>query len=229
MFSVREKIRVGGLALLDLVYPLYCAVCGVRLEATETGMLCETCLRQMPKHRFPASLPGDFPHLDHLWSAAPYEGVLRESLHRLKYEGKKGLAMPLGSLMADFFRDHLIKVPFDGLIPVPLFPARERERGFNQSFLLAKILSKRYSLPIGSGDLIRTRATHPQVSLPRERRIQNVKNAFRVKHPSRLSGKHLLLVDDVVTTGATLSACAKVLKAAGAEKVSALTLAGGTG
>ena len=244
MMSLREILRKGSASILDLIYPLSCAHCRARL-APEEGGLCAVCFSQIPKNLPPfcptcgrqkgtlaegsrcGACEGQSFSFDRLWFVAPYEGILRESLHRLKYEGKKPLAGSLSKLLIAFAKKYLFSFHFDAVLPVPLAPPKERERSFNQSALFAKALATALSAPYISGNLIRVRATLPQVSLPKSRRLENVDNAFRVKNPSLYTGKNLLLIDDVVTTGATVSSASKALRARGAKTISVLTLARG--
>jgi ComF family protein len=140
----------------------------------------------------------------------------------LKYHGRAGVAGPLGTLLAERW----LAAPgcaVDGVLPVPLHPARLRERGFNQSALLAQGLAERLARPLHTDLLWRGRATAPQVGLSPEERLNNVTGAFRAAPGVR--GGRWLLVDDVCTTGATLEACAAALRDQGARAVWAITLA----
>lgn len=243
MTSLQAFLRQGTLSVIDLLYPLHCAHCGERLPA-EGGGLCASCLSQIPTHlppfcatcgRHPSSsrelqcsaCKGKTFPFDRLWFVAPYEGILRDTLHRLKYGGKKPVALSLSLLLIGFAKKYLSSFHFDAILPVPLAPQKERERSFNQSALLAKALAKALSLPYSSGNLLRVRTTRPQVALPRQERLKNVEDAFRVSTPSLYKGKYLLLIDDVVTTGATVCVASKTVRDAGAKSVSVLTLARG--
>ena len=147
-----------------------------------------------------------------------YEGVLAEAIHQFKFYGLKRLAHPLGSLLMS------LDLPAaDGIIPVPLTLRGLRERGFNQSLLIAKIVSKNTKVPLFMDVLLKKKDTRPQIGLHAKERISNLKNAFDVK--GDISGLKLILIDDVMTTGATVAECSKVLMKAGAEEVIVLTLA----
>lgn len=233
------------ISLLDLVYPSPCLVCGQWPERGEKS-LCMSCLSQIPHNRPPFCPTCGKPYVgieaaprcgacegkdlpfERLWFAAPYEGILREALHKLKYERKKPVAIPLSHLLISFAKEYLPGFSFDWILPVPLSSNREWERGFNQSELFATSLSKALAIPLSVRNLIRLRDTRPQVDLPKAKRFENIRGAFTVKHPSPYVGKSLLLIDDVVTTGATLSECARALREAGVKSVSALTLASGS-
>jgi ComF family protein len=160
--------------------------------------------------------------LSHLRSAVAYEGPIESAVQRFKYEGWRRLAGPLALLLAE-------RLMVEGLagswaLAVPLHPARQRQRGFNQSELLARELRARLALGQPPGRLERTRATPPQVGHDRLWRLENVRGAFAWRGRD-LGGRSLLLVDDVATTGATLEACAIALKAAGSGSVIGVSVA----
>jgi ComF family protein len=150
-----------------------------------------------------------------------FEDGLRDAIHRFKYDGLSVLAEPLGALMAAYWWTHPLAA--DVVVPVPLHRRRVRDRGYNQSALLAEVVSSAHDVPIDTDVLARHRATVPQVGLSVDRRSQNVQGAFRCTD-NRLAGMDVLLVDDVCTTGATLEACADALLDSGARRVRALTL-----
>ena len=222
--------RLVGNAL-DLLFPPSCAVCG-----REGYFLCGECENSLPRLQRPycsrCAAPGSArlcswclataPAYDGV--KAPYlrEGVVREMVYGLKYRNLRASAPELGRLLATHLRSD--PIPADVLVPVPLHVRRERERGYNQSDLLAREVSKHTNIPVATGVLRRTRDTPPQVSMssPEERR-QNIEGAFQ--STSELHGQRVLLIDNVVTTGATMSACAGPLKEAGASSVWGLVLA----
>jgi ComF family protein len=149
-----------------------------------------------------------------------YDGPARQLVHRLKFEGLLALAAPMGSLMAVASLEH--RIPVDLVVPVPLHGMRRRLRGFNQSELLARAIADRTGLPIDTSALRTARSTPPQLQADdRTLRETNVRGAFQCVAP--LNGHRVLLVDDVLTTGATARECARVLKAAGAASVWALS------
>ncbi len=216
---------------LDLLFPLSCLGC-----RREGKLLCQDCADNLPRLKTPYCRVCAEPNARSLcrWCSgiapgfdglrAPYlmEGPLREAVHALKYRGIRAAAPQLAELLANFMKSH--SIPGEELVPVSLHPRRLRERGYNQSELLAKELSKRTGLPVNAGALIRARDSGPQVrTVSRERRRENVSDSFQCKND--MTGRRLILIDDVATTGSTLSACASVLKAAGAASVWALVLA----
>jgi ComF family protein len=216
----RSVICAACSAAIKPVLPPYCDVCGRPFDPeAKGGELCADC-RQGSR-------------LDIARGVAFYDGPMREAIHRFKYSRKRVLAEPMGAMMADYLgapdrvaAARAIEVSeIDRVCPVPLHPARLRERGFNQAELLAGGVCDRFGLVLDTGLLRRVRDTAPQVSLRREDRARNVRGAFVVPDRDAVSGQRLLLIDDLATTGATLEECARVLRRAGAASVAALTLA----
>jgi ComF family protein len=168
------------------------------------------------------------PEFERAVSFGEYKGGLRRLVHLLKYEGVMPVQAPLGRMLAEAVAELL---PLRGesgplLVPVPLHRSRRRARGFNQAELIARAAIKRLpKFELAPGVLVRQRETVSQVGLSREERIENMRGAFRVAHAGRVKGRSVIVVDDVMTTGTTLSECARVLKRAGAEKVWAATVA----
>ena len=222
--------RLTGSAL-DLLYPPTCAVC-----RREGRFVCEGCEPELPELLAPYCIrcasPGrgvycrlctaTLPHFDGVTAPYVHRGPVRDLVHNLKYNNVRTSASELGRLMAG--RLATLNVQADVLAPVPLHKRRERDRGYNQSLLLARAVSEATGIPLEERLLTRTRDTAPQVTMksPEERR-RNIEDAFECA--SELKGANLLLIDDVVTTGGTMSACAKPLKSAGAESVWGLALA----
>lgn len=200
---------------------LFCQSCedaSTRLYAEKS---CRTCALPAAAGRCDACLTNR-PPLDRVFAAFSYEDRIRDAVHALKYDDIRAIAPRLGGMLADRVApDHL---QVDAIVPVPLHPRRLRSRGCSQSALLAKELANRTGLPLRDDLLARTADTPPSAQAANERsRRQNVVNAFRASPEA--AGKRILLVDDVMTTGSTLAACASALKKAGAPKVSAAVLA----
>lgn len=193
----------------------FCAVCGQTIAPDDGG--CWHCHRRRPAFVRARSL-------------GVYDGVLRHAIHQFKYRDRPQMAVPLGRLLAAYAtanQSALNGLAFDALLPVPMHPARQRVRGYNQSERLARVLSRQLSIPLRTGVLVRSRPTRPQVGLTGDARRTNLHGAFAVKQPEEVAGQTLLLIDDVVTSSSSLQECALALKAAGATAVFALTLAAG--
>lgn len=221
--------------LLDLVLPPRCVVCG-KVEV----WLCESCAGALPFAQRPICRrcgdAWDAPGLCHRCRTAPlrvapitsvflFKDAVRDAIHALKYRGGKAVAGPLARRMADYWLDRDLRS--DLLVPVPLHPQRERQRGYNQSALLAAALAVQVEVPVDMTILYRTRATASQTHLGRRERWANVRDAFACSDGPvhDLTGLRITMIDDVATTGATLDACAVALLANGARSVSAFTLA----
>ena len=225
--SVTSALHPGRLAgrLLDAAFPAACAGCG-----REGAPLCEACARAVAARRgVPAGvqmgMPSDVPlPLVQLEWCAPFGAVVRTALHRLKYAGERRLALPLGAAAAARWREAAIGG--DLLVHVPVHARRRAARGYDQAELIARAAAAELQLPAVPA-LRRERATVPQFELGRERRAENVAAAFVLddRHRDAVAGCWVVLVDDVVTTGATLVACAEALLGGGAAAVSALTVA----
>ena len=211
--------------LLDLALPPVCAGCG-----TEGDAICAACLPSVATRiALPPGTPlglaeGPPDPLLQLEWCAPFAGTTRRALHALKYAGERRLAAPLGAAVAERWR--LAGVGGEVLVPVPVHEGRRRERGYDQAALIAEAAAARLGLPWRAA-IVRTRATTAQYRLDRRHRASNVADAFSVASGdlAAVAGRWVVLVDDVVTTGATLCASARALQDAGAMAVSAVTVA----
>jgi ComF family protein len=158
-------------------------------------------------------------------SVAAFDSVLLEAIHALKYDNKTGLGAGLGRMMTGDSYTGMDMQGYTVIMPVPLHIRRLRERGFNQSLLLAKVISTRYAIPVDFIALRRQIDTPPQTRMGRKERQANIRGAFAVADRERVRKQHVLLIDDVYTTGSTLAECARTLLSGGATRVGALTLA----
>jgi len=224
--------KLGGIAL-DFLFPQWCLGCGregqLICSSCQSSLprvvppLCSRCGRPQPSGILCSSCVSWRAEIDGIRSPFRFEGVIRQAVHELKYRNLRSLAVPLAQLLNDYLLTQ--PVPGDVLVPVPLHRKRMRERGYNQSSLLAKELGRLISLPVVDGCLIRQRHAPPQARTATvEERRGNVADAF-ICCDDRLRDKRVLLIDDVSTSGATLEACAVALKAAGAASVWGLVLA----
>jgi ComF family protein len=227
-----QLVKLTG-AALDLLFPHKCLGCG-----KEGNLICDAC-----QHRLTPIVNPICPHcgrpqasnilcptctvwpsnIDCIRSPLRFEGLTRQMVHQFKYKNLRSLAQPLASILKDYLlREPL---PVEVVIPVPLHPRRLKERGYNQSGLLAKELSRLMNLPFYEDEIQRVKYVLPQARThSAKERLANVKGAFQcasLSHP----GKAVLLIDDVATSGATLDACANALKLAGSGPVFGLALA----
>jgi ComF family protein len=236
--------------VFSVLFPSDCRLCRTPLDNISRIPVCTECLEAIEPVRAPQCvicgdrLPSaqllvgdgrchgcrDFePEFARAMSFGEYEGGLRGLVHLLKYENVLPVASVLGNMMADTIVE-LLPACGDStplVVPVPLHKSKRSDRGFNQAELIARAAVKRLPkrLELATGVLVRQRATISQVGLTREQRIENMRDAFRVRDRQRVRGSIVILVDDVMTTGTTLSECARVLKQAGAEQVFAATVA----
>lgn len=226
-------------AALDFVLPAFCGVCDGPLENDEKAV-CEECMSQIEFISEPYCLrcgkptKGEkvckhcfmHPHkLLRMRTLGIYAGALASLIHLFKYARRLSLAVRLGKLMSKLvMKDNFLRRA-QLIIPVPLHPTRIRERGYNQSELLAKNIGEYLNIAVSKKSLARVRNTKSQTRLLPEQRRENVKGAFTVKDTEHIAEKHILLVDDVFTTGATLDECAIALINGGASAVYAVTCA----
>lgn len=236
-------MRTLPATLFNLVFPDDCRVCSSPLQNVSRIPVCPACLSNprpfVPEYfcsechaPFLNAAPLDedgkcalcrhgLSGFDAAFSYGEYEGTLRKLIHLFKYTGVYPLAQPLGAFLA---RALPRGQQFDLLVPMPLHWRRRWRRGFNQAELLAKVVGRRTGITVVSA-VRRRKATSTQAGLTGAQRRLNVSGAFKVHRPEKVGGRHVVLIDDVLTTGATAAACAAALKRAGAASVTVLTLA----
>lgn len=228
--------------LASLFYPATCVVCAANVERSE--YLCPDCQRRAPRivapfctkcsEPFPGAISQAFScancerrvlHFDCAVAAYRSRGLVRKLVHEFKYAKQRHLRYPLAGWLRETLNDpRLHGRHFDMIVPVPLHPARERERGFNQAALLAALLGNSIRGAVRPV-LERTRYTTTQTAYDRAERMENLHGAFRLRKNQDVRDLRVLLIDDVLTTGSTLSECARILKAAGAVSIHAATAA----
>jgi ComF family protein len=201
---------LGGFSKLG---PPLCPICGDPFRTgIEEDHLCEECLRRRP-------------FFDKILAPYLYEGRIMDAVHQFKYQGKTHMAKALGPILASFGQKRMSEEREWIVMPVPLHRKKLRERGFNQSLLLARQVAPRLGAVLDYSSLCRTRDTQAQMELRKQERRKNVRRAFECIDPKAVKGKAVLLIDDVATTGSTLNECARVLKRAGCRKVLCLVVA----
>jgi len=198
-----------------------CSRCLARIRRLAEP-LCRRCGAEVESARLECGCRGRMKALSRLRSAVAYEGPAEVALQRFKYHGWRRLAEPFALLMAERLVVEGLAAPW--AVAVPLHSSRLRQRGFNQSELLAGELRKRLSLDVPPGELVRVRPTPPQVGHDRRWRLENVRDAFEWQGFA-LDSRSILLIDDVCTTGATLDACAAALRAGGSGPVMGVSVA----
>ena len=234
-------------SLLDFVFPPHCLLCNRFISSEESksngfrpaGLVCEDCwnsLNVLPHPFCPtcrtflnqstrrcSSCLGSS-SLSFNRSLGLFDPYYQTLLHHFKYKRKISLGKELGKRLGELLKQDEFSKDYDYLMPVPLHNARERERGYNQSKILAEEISELTFLPLLDKVLIRKKNTRDQTNLNAEERERNVRGAFVVRDNIELKGKKVILVDDVMTTGATLKECSRVLKEAGVKEVAGVTV-----
>lgn len=243
--SIARFLKFWYNTCLDLCYPRDCYFC--RQSVGEEGHICQECLERLSLHRNPACIRcgaestlrdgPDFicsdclrhpPAIERTFIVARYENALRDLIHTFKYRKGLWLTEDLGRYLFATYLERILGagIHIDALIPIPIQPAKHRHRGYNQTQLLANYLARQTHLPILKHVLKRVNTgITSQTRLHRSERLQNAKRAYHLTASTSLAGKHILLIDDVVTTGATCNTCAELLRSAGATKVYVLALA----
>lgn len=220
---------------LDLIFPRNCILCGRTLFDHES-CLCSICVGMLPSTSYHLraednDLTSKVKGLSDISRVMAFlkftkEGKSQKLLHALKYRNKADLAQELGKLYAKILLESGFKNIWDQIVPVPLHPLKQQRRGYNQSEQFAIGLSRVLEIPV-LGALTRTKFTETQTKKSRLQRLDNVEEVFRLNAEISIENKSIMLVDDVMTTGATLCACANVLLASGAKNVDLVTIAAG--
>ncbi|MGA3118962.1 MAG: ComF family protein [Syntrophobacteraceae bacterium] len=231
--SIGSGLKFAGSVLVDLCLPRSCAGCQ-RIDTQPQRSWCLECWENIPWVVSPLC-PGcgrpftdspDSPdhlcgecidptfHFDTARSAVLHEGIIRSRIHQFKFGAQMEWAPPLVELLEIAYAGWRLPEPAL-IVPVPLHPKRLKERGFNQSGLLAREFARKIKAPVSFDAIIRKNRTEPQTRLNRRERLENVKGAFEIPDARRVRGRSILVIDDVFTTGTTLSECARVLKSKG--------------
>lgn len=220
-------------SILELFYPSVCAACGASLFQWEQ-LVCTRCRSFLPKTGYELNEDNPLARLFYgrvrlkAVTACYFfskEGKVQHLIHELKYKGNSEAGIFLGQELGKSIKDAPLFQGVDYLIPVPLHPKREKERGYNQSMLIAQGIAETTNINIGGDFLVRSVNTSTQTHKSKEERWQNVKDIFELRHADRLEGKNVLLIDDVLTTGATLEACALTLSSVPGITISCATAA----
>lgn len=231
--TIRRKLNQLDRNFLDLLYPPRCVICD-HVVSVKTAV-CPACRKKIHPVKEPSCMKCGKPLLDarkefcgdcekkkhdfvqgkSLWV---YEGEVRKSIYRFKYQNKREYANGYAQEIAKQYSDWIRRKKIQAIVPVPLYKKKQRKRGYNQAQLLAKELGRIWELPVYSNLLVRIRDTKPQKMLTDLERKNNMKKAFKTTE-NIVQLEHILLIDDIYTTGSTLDAAAAVLLAAGAEEI----------
>lgn len=249
--NLSAAAREWTLTIKNLAFPIFCQQCGVRLLTDDNGYFCPTCWESSPRIERPICPVCGKPHragvglgtrsnfrcgpcstqkkpypYDRVLATARYDGAIQLAIKRLKFNDKPRIARPLGELLREQVERELDCDTYDCIVPVPLHRVRRRARGFNQAELLAREIAPLFANALIDTSLVRLRPTHVQSRLHSEKqRQESVRGAFGLGANANFAGKRVLLIDDVVTTGATIHECATVLKKGGATVVDVLAVA----
>jgi ComF family protein len=223
-----ERLTAIARDLLSLLFPHLCCGCDRHLNMGESG-ICSACVYRLPYTDHHLYLDNRVAR--HFWGKVPFHAAMallrykkgsrvQKIIYKLKYNGRSEAGIKLGMMMAERLLESALYKDIQVIIPVPLHKSKERKRGYNQSLYIAEGLSAMLNIPVNHTALIRTIATESQTRKGRYSRYENMQHAFSVRRPAELTGKHVLIVDDVITTGATVTACAIVLQQCGICKLS---------
>jgi ComF family protein len=230
-------------AIINIVYPLRCLGCaGLFTDGDNNQLLCKSCYEKIESNLPPfckkcglgksnyepddcLACKGKFFNFDRAWSACIYKEPVKNLIHIFKYNSKLRLRRLFLTLFSQFIKEYCVPIAdYDFVLAVPMHPARLREKEFNHAHILAQDLGVQFTIPVFN-NLVRSRNNLPQTGLSLTERINNVKDVFKIKNPEQAFNKNILIIDDVFTTGSTVSEIASVLKRNGAGRVDVLTLA----
>ena len=231
--KILHSLTAYSRSILDFFFPRYCTTCRCRLSLQEE-YLCISCLSDLPRVRLSSWTDNDITRI--FWGLVPIEKggsyflYTRHSpyshiLFDLKYHNRPDIGRYMGRIMAETFKSKGFFDGIDLIIPIPLSRKKERQRGYNQSLFLSQGIADSTGLPIDTTSVIRTVSNPSQTHLDEWQRRENVRNIFTVKHPENLEGRHILLVDDVITTGSTMLSCAETITRACPVRLSVISLA----
>lgn len=242
--SLKNILSKWLFPIISIVFPSRCQICGEFIENPGERVVCGDCLERAEiyqgdvcqvcgrffyfrggKSTVCLECLNDPPWFQRHRSAGHYAGTIKQMIILFKYKQHESLKKPLAEFLLKSHEARKLIEGVDLVIPVPLHASRQKERGFNQSELLAEEIARKNKLPLDRRRLVKTRKTVAQVSLEAEERRNNLLGAFTVRQPEKIAGRVILLVDDVFTTGSTCRECSRTLLEAGAKEVRVLTLA----
>ena len=207
--------------LLNLIYPNVCAFC----NKIQKDSLCKKCEEKIKKYKNNNVIRSKNDYFEELISIFKYEGLIREKIIQYKFEDKAYIYKTFAKIILKNKKVCGLLKKYDIIVPVPIHRKRKLQRGYNQTQLIAKEISKNIDIKLCGDVLIKSKNTIAQSKLNKNKRKQNIKDAFKVSNFEKIQGKNIILFDDIFTTGSTVNECSKILKKAGAKKVGVLTIA----
>ncbi|MBU1043633.1 MAG: ComF family protein [Candidatus Omnitrophica bacterium] len=239
------RIKQGIRRVIDLIYPRFCVFCHSKLNSNSDYNLCSQCALEINPIKAPFCLKCGAKldqlsqiryngcnrcsnkkyHFDQVLSACKYKGMVKHCIHLFKYKRKRKTKNILSDILIRFLNENFCPKNIDLITAVPLHKHKLRDRGFNQSDLIADKISTALGIESSLDNLCRIKKTVSQVTLNAQQRQLNILGAFSCKNPEEFKNKRILLIDDIFTTGSTLDECARVLKQSGAKEVTCLTIA----
>ncbi|NLX64561.1 MAG: ComF family protein [Clostridiaceae bacterium] len=213
--------------LIRLVYPAKCMVCDQVLNEDTFLHLCEPCKKNLPRYQKGFVRSMQMPYLDGIFAAFYYRDGIKNAIQCMKFKSHPRLAQTMGSLVCEELFKYQPVPEFELIVPVPMHPKKKRQRGYNQAELVANEVARKLNKDLRNDILIKVQNTTAQIRLKREERLMNLENAFMINNSIMKNNRNgrVLLVDDVLTTGTTVSTCAKILKENGFSSVYALIIA----
>ena len=214
--------------LIRLIYPVKCMVCDTILSEDAALYICDPCKKSLPRYKGKIVKNMSLPYLDGIFAAFYYQDGIETAIHNMKFKNHPKLAKTIGILLCEELIKQETLPDIDYIVPIPMHPKKKRQRGYNQSELLARQAAQFLQKEVRTDILIKTKNTKSQSLLKREERLINLESAFEVNDDIAINNtykKSILLVDDVLTTGTTINTCAKVLKDNGFSFVYALVIA----
>ena len=209
------------LNLLKLIYPDVCAFC----NKIQKESLCKKCEEKIKKYKKDIVIRSKNNYFEELISIFKYEGLIREKIIQYKFQDKSYIYNTFAKIILKNEKVCGLFKKYDIIIPVPIHRKRKLQRGYNQTQLIAKEIAKNIDIKLCDDVLVKSKNTIAQSKLNKNKRKQNIKNAFKVLNLEKIQGKNILLFDDIFTTGSTVNECSKILKKAGAKTVGVLTIA----
>lgn len=217
--------------IINLIFPPKCIFCESIVNLSSFISICEDCYKKIPfSHQEYTELSNEYPYTSFhikLVCLCEYEGIIKQSLIRYKFMNKQSYNRTFGIMLAEKIKKMTSCRNFDIIVSVPLHKTKERLRGYNQAYLIAREVSRKMKVSENSQLLSRIRNTKSQSKLDKNDRVLNVKDAFKVKNEKWIKDKTILLIDDIATTGATMGECCKSLLEAGAKEVVCAVIASG--